>query len=119
MFWSRHVHKFTILQLGLHEKGRGGQPLGDVGIVLLARCSEYFCDLWTCNWSDTASRGYIVLTLASQTRLVHLQCVNNFVFHSILLQKRQGGLLFVYKGLLKIASISDFSRRACYIRHMP
>ena len=67
IFWTRHVHKFTILQLGLHEKGRGGQPLGDVGIVLLARCSEYFCDLWTCNWSDTASRGYIVLTLASES----------------------------------------------------
>ena len=45
--------------------------------------------------------------------------VHNVVFHSILHQKRQGGQLFVDTTLLKIASISDFFNRACFIGHLP
>ena len=64
---SELVNHFASWRI-LHQEGRGGQPLGDMGIVLLARYSDYFCDLWkTCKWSETASQGYIVLTLTSES----------------------------------------------------
>ena len=93
-----------------------------MGILLLASWSDYFCDMCkTGNLSETAYplHCFDVVTVAS-VRLGSLTgSVHNVVFHSILHYKRQGGLPFVDTSLLKIASISDFFNRACFIRHLP
>ena len=43
---SRHVTKFIILQSFQHLKSRAGQLSRDMGILLLASWSDYFCDLF-------------------------------------------------------------------------
>ena len=65
--------------------------------------------------SNQLTTNWVLTTASYRNTCVSLAVsVHSVVFHSILHQKRQGGLPFVDTSQPKIARISDLFNRACF-----